>query len=348
MTGIYIIRNLVDGKVYIGQSVDLVRRVQAHQVKLKKGKHPNTYLQHAVDKFGYENFEFDVLEECNAEELDKREKYWIAYFDSMNRDKGYNRESGGNEGRVYSEDRKLAISGEGNPMYGRHQSKEYVEWIRQHNQGINNKLTKEQVMDIKISLCEGKPQSELAEKYQVSISAIDKIHKGRNWSWVLPELNSKMIDGYVKKTYKPKGKRRSYVEILKKDTTDRDNTAIKLFQSGASVKEVQRALHIGEGTAYKILKEQIAQRAIEIRENREDLMQNVVKDFKAGLPKEVIMAKYDISSTTYVRFITDAYNERKRELISECKRLRAEGFMVKDIANMLGIHRTTVTEYCKK
>ena len=70
-------------------------------------------------------------------------------------------------------------------------------------------------------------------------------------------------------------------------------------------------------------------------------------DFLAGMSKRAIIAKYSISSTSYVRYTTDLYNEQKSKMIAEVHRLRASGMMVKDIAKELGLHRTTVTEYSK-
>lgn len=49
-SGIYIIQNTNDGKVYIGQSVNINRRLKDHIRLLKLGKHKNTYLQRAYDK----------------------------------------------------------------------------------------------------------------------------------------------------------------------------------------------------------------------------------------------------------------------------------------------------------
>jgi len=47
-------------------------------------------------KYGVENFSFEIIEKCSKEELNDREVYWIEYFDSTNREKGYNYGSGGN------------------------------------------------------------------------------------------------------------------------------------------------------------------------------------------------------------------------------------------------------------
>ena len=94
--GVYLIRNIKNGKVYIGQTNNLKIRKQSHFSDLKANIHHNKHLQNAWNKYGAENFEFEVLEECSLEKLDEVEIYWIKYYESYNRKFGYNFELGGN------------------------------------------------------------------------------------------------------------------------------------------------------------------------------------------------------------------------------------------------------------
>ena len=48
-------------------------------------------------KYGIENFTFEIIEECSQEQLNEREIYWISYYDSFNKEKGYNMTPGGSE-----------------------------------------------------------------------------------------------------------------------------------------------------------------------------------------------------------------------------------------------------------
>jgi group I intron endonuclease len=73
MTGIYSIENVVNGKKYIGQSVDLVRRKNKHFRTLKSGIHRNIHLQRAFDKYGESAFAFKILLYC--------EKYELTYYE---------------------------------------------------------------------------------------------------------------------------------------------------------------------------------------------------------------------------------------------------------------------------
>ncbi len=106
--GIYKITCVPTQKVYIGQSVNLKRRICNHRASLKHNRHTNEHLQSAVNKYGIENFKFEVIEypeDTTIENLTAREQYWIDFFDSMNREKGFNRKEAGNAGNPSEETR---------------------------------------------------------------------------------------------------------------------------------------------------------------------------------------------------------------------------------------------------
>lgn len=90
MIGIYEIRNLINNKVYIGQAKNIKRRWSYHKSKLKLNKHWNKYLQYSYNKYNKENFVFKIIEECNIEDLSRKESYWCNLFNSFNRKNGYN------------------------------------------------------------------------------------------------------------------------------------------------------------------------------------------------------------------------------------------------------------------
>lgn len=109
MTGIYGIRNIINQQHYIGQAGDVKARWTSHRYRLRHGI-GSPHLQHAWDKYGEEAFEFFVIEECEAENLDEREIYWIKEYDSFRN--GYNLTEGGGGMRGYkmSEESKRRIS----------------------------------------------------------------------------------------------------------------------------------------------------------------------------------------------------------------------------------------------
>lgn len=80
---VYIIKNLVNGKVYIGQTRNLVEdRWQLHISQLRRNKHYNHDLQKDWNKYGKDAFSFSLLECVKEEVIGKYEKMWIeAYKD---------------------------------------------------------------------------------------------------------------------------------------------------------------------------------------------------------------------------------------------------------------------------
>lgn len=103
MIGIYKITNMENGKCYIGQSRDIEARWQKHLSAYKSS--PDWELYRAFKKYGISKFTFEIVEECQIEELNEREIYWIAQYDSFNN--GYNMTLGGeacngtNDKKVY-------------------------------------------------------------------------------------------------------------------------------------------------------------------------------------------------------------------------------------------------------
>lgn len=96
--GIYCIENIINGKKYIGQSINIYDRWQKHIGELNRNKHDNDYLQKSWNKYGIDNFKFYIIEHCNIDELDSREVYYINLYDTTNRDCGYNLKGGGQNG----------------------------------------------------------------------------------------------------------------------------------------------------------------------------------------------------------------------------------------------------------
>ncbi len=88
--GIYEIVNLINKKRYIGSTNCLQRRWLEHKSTLNRKVHGNEYLQNSWNKYGMDNFIFNILEHCNEENLKEREKYWMTLYDSLKRSRGYN------------------------------------------------------------------------------------------------------------------------------------------------------------------------------------------------------------------------------------------------------------------
>lgn len=76
-SGIYQIRNLVNGKRYIGSAVRFRSRWHKHISALRRGVHHNAHLQNAWQKYGEDSFEFSIVEVCPRDKLLEREQFHI-------------------------------------------------------------------------------------------------------------------------------------------------------------------------------------------------------------------------------------------------------------------------------
>ena len=139
MIGIYKITNKINNKIYIGQSNDIKRRKNEHRCIEHE---TNKSLKKAYIKYGLENFDFEVLEECKLEELNDKEKYWIELLKPQ-----YNRTSGGDGSpnhKVSEETRKL-LKQKGKEFWGNLNEETKQKIINQNLKGpaIGHKVSKE-------------------------------------------------------------------------------------------------------------------------------------------------------------------------------------------------------------
>ena len=156
MVGIYKITNLINGKVYIGQSVDIKKRWQRHKrLSQIKNKDYEKYLYRAFRKYGLENFIFEVIEECPREALNEKECYYIQLYKSNDEHYGYNETSGYNQPQY-------GMSGEKHPLH---------------------KLTEEDIYYIRECYNQHYEKQDIYEEFadKISEGGFHKIWLGQNW-----------------------------------------------------------------------------------------------------------------------------------------------------------------------
>lgn len=88
MSGIYYIRNILNDKKYIGQTIDFDRRKHEHFQSLRNNTHVNDHLQNSFNKYGEQNFEFKIL--CETKDLNTWEQFFIDAFHTKDSRFGYN------------------------------------------------------------------------------------------------------------------------------------------------------------------------------------------------------------------------------------------------------------------
>lgn len=183
---IYIIKNKINNKVYIGQSVNPQHRWKQYKSVVKKM--PGTQLiTKAMNKYGFDNFWMEILE-SNVKNYDEREKYWIKKYNCITPN-GYNVANGG--------------KGSGNGIYSQSAA------IKDDN--ILYQIIDDIVQDIL-------PLTEISKKYQISYGIINEINQGH--SYYNPDLSYPLRDS--KKNSKEKLKQITYALKYELDKSLRD------------------------------------------------------------------------------------------------------------------------------
>ena len=188
---IYCIKNKINGKRYTGQTVDIKMRWRSHRSRLNKNKHGNYILQNEWNEYGENNFKFKIIQdEINADDLNKKEKFYINKFDSF--ESGYNLNTGGGNNFNVSDDVRKRIrknhakywqgtKSEENPFYGQKHSKESKIKMSKRKKSLDGnknaqKVTKEIASKIFKEFWEEEiTQKELSDKYNFCYSTVSRI-----------------------------------------------------------------------------------------------------------------------------------------------------------------------------
>lgn len=156
MIGIYKITNLINQHSYIGQSIHIEKRWSEHRSQYNWQRESKKPLYLAFQKYGLENFEFSVLEECEKENLSNREKYWISFYNTYK--DGYNQTCGGEDS-----------AGENHPSH---------------------KLQEEDIINIRVRYNNHERKKDVYLDYnnRIGESGFSKIWKGETWQNIMPEV----------------------------------------------------------------------------------------------------------------------------------------------------------------
>jgi group I intron endonuclease len=120
---LYIIRNVLNNKVYVGQTTNLKRRWQAHR-SYSKQKIPTQYIHRAMNKYGIDNFIQEHVASCRTQEdADVIETFLINQYDSRNKENGYNLAPGGNVAWP------SGLPSHMYPRYGKHHTEEHKQYM---------------------------------------------------------------------------------------------------------------------------------------------------------------------------------------------------------------------------
>ncbi len=195
--GIYKLTNKVNEKIYIGQSINLKRRYLAY----KNNNHHSKEIKEDIDKIGFNNFSFEILEHSIEKNLNRLEKLYIKKYNSNDFKIGYNKQNGGRGGgfhhpatiekmrqaarnrppRTQKTKDKMSkmFSGKGNPFYGRSHTKKTIEKNKKKKCKYGSENTSAKPIYC-VSTGECFEYATLASnKYKLDLSSIIKCCKGK-------------------------------------------------------------------------------------------------------------------------------------------------------------------------
>lgn len=211
--GIYILRNLTNGKFYVGSTVNLRRRCHQHFEGLRSNRHHNPHLQSAWNKYGAPSFEFLVVEIIDSTpEILVREQAWIDALGAATSDDCYNfcAKAGSHLGRKRSEEtrRKLSVANTGkrhseqakqkmrDAKLGRKLSEEHKRKVGDAARGKKlpprseeskwhrRILTVEQVVEFRSLRAQGWTLHQLARHFGTGFSLAQRIAAGKSYQGV--------------------------------------------------------------------------------------------------------------------------------------------------------------------
>ena len=169
-TGIYKITNMIDGKIYLGQAVNIQKRFKRHKYMLSNNKHPNKHLQAAYSKYGEAAFTFDPIIYCDESLLNEYEVDLIYLSESYKPEIGYNKTMGGEGGKPTEETKaKLSAAHKGKKQKPR--TEEHKAKISAAHKGI--KYTEETKAKMSASH-KGRKMKPFTEEHKAKISASRK------------------------------------------------------------------------------------------------------------------------------------------------------------------------------
>lgn len=264
----------------MGSSINIQNRKREHFDKLKNNIHNNRHLQKAFNKYGKNNFSFEVLEYVEDKyNLIEREQYWMDEYQVSNRELGYNigPTAGSCLGVKFSNEAKLNVSishkgicaGEKHPMFGKHHSEETKQKMKASNSKENNKFYGKKHSEEtkrKMSTRKGKYIGEKCHLAKLNEQQVREIKLLLLEGKYTQKQIAKMYNiGATQISYIKKGKSWSHVKLEGTSKKDFENIFTKtklneekvieikkLISKSISLKEIAESFKVSEGYIRKI------------------------------------------------------------------------------------------------
>ena len=221
---IYKVTNRVNGKIYVGQTVQGLRARQNDHRRKAFVHGSKGHFHAAIRKHGFDSFSWEIIDRAESrDELNQKEKWWIEHLDTMNPSRGYNLKSGGDQPR-FTEETKRKIgdagrgirrseefkanlrrieSGSGNPFFGKKHTDEakkknreahigrkltpehVAKCVHRGSDNWRSKITEDQVREVKQMLRDGVRQCEICKRLGFHKNIIGPIARGISWRHII-------------------------------------------------------------------------------------------------------------------------------------------------------------------
>lgn len=319
MIGIYIIKNKINKKCYVGQSIDIDKRFKSHINGLDGNYGHNPHFQSAWNKYGKDNFEFDVLEEVeDTNSLDDREKYYISLYDSFNQDCGYNMTPGGS---MCDDD--------------------YREYLQISQRFNNSNLTKDDVRHIKLAMFCLMDRDELSKKYNVSKKVLTKMSMGQSYGYVNPELNELIHN------------------LKQKMIDDRNKEILKLFDRGYRIVDIIEKMGLSESIVSKCIHKYRDIPNKFYNDERIKVYEDIMNLYNQGYNRHQICKILNQPQTTVYKYTDNNFDINKLvELPFKKVKKNVYSYIIdkyfnenkssKELSNELNLSRNTIEFYINK
>ena len=289
-SGIYKITNNLNHHFYIGQSIHIQKRWKEHRKTFNENKMTTTVLQKAFHKYGFENFSFEIIEECEPDKLNEREIFYIA---TLKPEYNMNEGGTGNKGYVVPDEIKKVLSRKGRKQWDSYDDETRKRIIK--NQLIGPRKGKHRSEETKKLLAEKtrdyfRRNGGMPEEQKRKIS---KAHKGK----LRPndERNFKPVMGVAENgmtVYFPSGKYATIILEMYKDAVTHCISGYRRTAGGFTWKHCSRETIQSWSRA-----ELIAVRSAMHPDKDEDIVQTIAKNRSYGVSDKGLIALARRSNT---------------------------------------------------
>lgn len=264
--GIYKWTNIVNNKVYIGKSSNIIRRKTEHLYTLRNNKHRNHYLQNSFNKYGEDCFKFEIVELCDEDDLNEREEYYIKLYKTLDKKYGYNlMENDGRNNRHSQETKKkMSASHSGKKksiltrmnmskafkgrVYSIEHNRKLSESLKGKRVGENNNqaiISDSKAKEILLFMLNNETSMKnIAKSFDVSYDVVVNLKNNKSYKHILESKRNLIKDKY-----------NSFNKYNKDNNDSRYYEIIELFKNGYSQSKISKELKCSRNTIRKILTE---------------------------------------------------------------------------------------------